>query len=69
MLNNDDAATENEEYDLAMPIFAFKQMVSQTKPDKNLKCHNLIGIDWMPILQKAVAQSEGISEFKINFNC
>ena len=41
---------KNVEYDLDMPIYTFKQMVSKTKPDKNLKCLNLIGIDWMPLL-------------------
>ena len=60
---------ENEEkYQIAMPIISFKKMVSNTKEDKQLNCLNLIGSDWMPILQKSMATSERVPVFKMNIN-
>ena len=63
------ASEDNEKtYQIAMPIISFKKMVSNTKEDKRLNCLNLIGAEWMPILQKSIATSEGVPEFKMNVN-
>ena len=53
-------------YDLAMPMINFNIFISQTKPDPRLKCLNLQGKEWLLILQKAIADYEGVNETKIN---
>ena len=60
--------SKSTQYKIAMPVISFKKMTANTKPDKKLNCLNLIGTEWMAILQKSIATSEGVSEFKMNVN-